>query len=86
MEKSYRLDLNIKDDGGHNLFLADNEGNIKKPKFAYKLKRQCFQSIKGKPIETNAIAGTLSNIKRNNENIKSAEKYFTFPMNILIVN
>ena len=86
MEKSYRLDLNIKDDGGHNLFLADNEGNIKKPEFAYKLKRQCFQSIQGKPIETNAVAGTLSNIKRNNENIKSAEKYFTFPMNILITS
>lgn len=86
MERAYRMDLNIRDDGGHNLFLADNEGTIKKPKFAYKLKRQCFQSIPGKPIETNAVAGTLSNITREEETRKSAEKYFTFPMNILITS
>ena len=86
MEKAYRMDLNIRDDGGHNLFLADNEGTIKKPEFAYKLKRQCFQSIPGKPIETNAISGTLNNLKRDEESRKSAEKYFTFPMNILITS
>ncbi len=86
MERAYRMDLNIRDDGGHNLFMADNEGTIKKPKFAYKLKKQCFQSIPGKPIETNAVAGTLSNITRKEETRKSAEKYFTFPINILITS
>ena len=86
MERAYRSDLNIRDDGGHNLFLADNESSVKKPEFAYKLKRQCFQSISGKPIETNAVAGTLSNLKREDELRKSSEKYFTYPMNIIITS
>ena len=86
MEGGYRNDLVIKGDGGHNLFLADNESSIQKPKFAYKLKKQCFLTNRGKPIETNVVAGTLSNISRKNENIKSAVKYFTFPMNILITS
>ena len=70
MERGYRIDLNIKDDGGHNLFLADNEKSIKKPEYAYKLKKQCFQSIKGKPIETNTVSGTLSNLVRKDETSK----------------
>ena len=86
MERGYRMDLNIKPDGGHNLFLADNGGTFKKPEFAYKLKKQCFQSVAGKPIETNTVAGTLSNLERNDEARKSAESYFTFPMNILITS
>lgn len=86
MERGYRMDLNIKPDGGHNLFLADNEGTFKKPEYAYKLKKQCFQPISGKPIENNAVAGTLNNLERKDENIKSAERYFTFPMNVIITS
>lgn len=86
LERGYRMDLNIKPDGGHNLFLADNGDTIKKPEYAYKLKKQCFQSVAGKPIETNVVAGTLSNLQRKDENRKSAESYFTFPMNVLITS
>ena len=84
VENYYRPDLKIRDDGGHNLFLADNEKTVTKPEFAYKLKKQCFQSIKGTPPESNKVAGTLTYLDRKDEQRKSAMHYFTYPLNIII--
>lgn len=84
IEKYYRPDLKLDENEGHNLFVADNEKSIKKPEFAYKLKKQCFQPMKGTPPESNSVAGTLSNLERKGQERKSAMHYFTYPINIII--
>ena len=84
IEKYYRPDLKLDENEGHNLFVADNEKSVKKPKFAYKLKKQCFQPMKGTPPESNKVAGTLSNLERKGQARKSAMNYFTYPLNIII--
>ena len=84
IEKFYRPDLKLDENEGHNLFVADNEKSIKKPKFAYKLKKQCFQPMKGTPPESNKVAGALSNLEREGEGRKSPMHYFTYPLNIII--
>ena len=84
IEKYYRPDLKLDENEGHNLFVADNEKSVKKPKFAYKLKKQCFQPMKGTPPESNKVAGTLSNLERKGQARKSAMHYFTYPLNIII--
>ena len=84
IEKYFRPDLKLDENEGHNLFVADNEKNVKKPKFAYKLKKQCFQPMKGTPPESNKVAGTLSNLERKGYARKSAMHYFTYPLNVVI--
>ena len=48
---------------GHNLFLADNEKSIKKPEYAYKLKKQCFPINKGESQLKPTLFGTLSKVE-----------------------
>lgn len=84
IENDFRKDLNIIDDGGYNLFLADNESNIQKPLTAYKIKKSVFIKQKGLSIENNSVEGTLDYLERKNKNRKSSSYYFSFPLNLIV--
>jgi hypothetical protein len=84
-EESFNLtNVQIKNDQGHNLFLAVTD-KANAPKFAYKINRECLYKKKYKPIKLNTVPGVLNyrNNERNSSG-KSSEEYFTYPKDLII--
>ena len=89
-DKAYEESINmpnkqIKNDHGHNLFLAVNNKS-KAPKFAYKINRECLYQKKFKPVELNTVPGVLSypGAGDSDRTNKTAELYFTYPKDLIL--
>ena len=89
-DKAYEESINmpdkqIKNDQGHNLFLAVTDKS-KAPKFAYKINRECLYQKKFKPVELNTVPGVLNypGAGDSDRKNKSSELYFTYPKDLIL--
>tara|TARA_Y100000590_G_scaffold1649_1_gene2056 strand:+ start:4720 stop:7722 length:3003 start_codon:yes stop_codon:yes gene_type:complete len=88
-ESLYKDNINIKDDGGHNLFMTFKEkltNDSVKDTFAYRINKECLHGRKAKPIEIPEVPGILNQMSPHRDIRKQAVHLFTYPQTIIIEN